>query len=326
MRAPSDPIEGFHDGKHSYLQYAHVRLCSIQRKAAETVTLPPFADIEQGIDTSLLKEPKAHELILILAQYPDAVRTAMLKSEPSTIVSYCWRLSHAVSSAYEVLLVKGAEKSEAESRLFCAFALPLLDCEADLWLSVPHGEGCAGVGDEAAFVVTSREDVRHCICREDQHLAEEKRPWSRLGHLGAPSLLINALSRPVIDTSLHRSTRHRSTVLCRALRLTRQPHGHRRGVGRVLCARVQLAPDEAGAASRPLLYPARFTPSRQLLATPFKLDELSSTWSACNNFYRRPKKPSQHPSSVCHHYSNNRPSFLLLRTAEVKVEGSTRSL
>lgn len=118
---------------HRYLQYAHVRLCSIQRKAADTVLLPLSRDIEHEIDTSLLSEQKAHDLILILAQYPDAVKAAFVKSEPSTVVSYCWRLAHAVSSAYEVLLVKGAETPEvARARLFCESCRDCLDSDSQL--------------------------------------------------------------------------------------------------------------------------------------------------------------------------------------------------
>ena len=59
-----------------YLQYAHVRLASMERKAAPDVVLPPPAERDAAIDTSLLTEAKAHDLILLLAQWPDIVKRA----------------------------------------------------------------------------------------------------------------------------------------------------------------------------------------------------------------------------------------------------------
>ncbi|KAJ7017910.1 arginyl-tRNA synthetase, partial [Mycena alexandri] len=55
----------------AYLQYAHVRLCSVKRKVAST--------------TDLLVEPKAREIAYVLACYPEVVRMAFKVSEPSTI-------------------------------------------------------------------------------------------------------------------------------------------------------------------------------------------------------------------------------------------------
>jgi len=98
-----------------YLQYAHARLCSVERKVAPSIVLPSSWT---SIDTSLLTEPKAHEIILLLATYPDVVRNAFKTYEPSTIVTFCFRLSHLISSAYEILIVKGAEEKVALARLY----------------------------------------------------------------------------------------------------------------------------------------------------------------------------------------------------------------
>lgn len=98
-----------------YLQYAHVRLSSIARKNPELLPLPPAA----SINTDKLSELKAREIIMLLASYPDAVRTAMDKLEPSGIVTFCFKLSHAISSAWETLVVKGEEdKEKAQARLW----------------------------------------------------------------------------------------------------------------------------------------------------------------------------------------------------------------
>jgi len=98
---------------------AHVRLCSVERKVADELVLPPPSEIASLINTSLLcSDPKARDLILLLAQYPDAVKMALLKLEASTIVTYCWRLTHAVSSAWETMVVKGQEREVALARLW----------------------------------------------------------------------------------------------------------------------------------------------------------------------------------------------------------------
>lgn len=100
-----------------YLQYAHVRVSSIVRKAGPDVVLPPADQIASKVDTSLLTEQKAREVLIILAAYPDAVKNALRVQEPSSIVNWCWKLTHAVSSAYEVLIVKGQPEDIAVARL-----------------------------------------------------------------------------------------------------------------------------------------------------------------------------------------------------------------
>jgi len=93
-----------------YLQYAHVRLASITRKNPNLLPLPPAAEIQ----TDLLTEPKGREIVYLLASYPDVVRVAMEKHEPSGVVTFAMRLSHAISSAWEILVVKGLPAEEVE--------------------------------------------------------------------------------------------------------------------------------------------------------------------------------------------------------------------
>ena len=101
-----------------YLQYAHARLCSVERKNAPDLVLPPYALRPTTINTSLLVEPKARDIILLMALYPDVVKSALKGLEPSTIVTFCFRLTHAISSAWETLIVKGQEREVAMARLW----------------------------------------------------------------------------------------------------------------------------------------------------------------------------------------------------------------
>ena len=94
-----------------YLQYAHVRLCSIERNVPHLLPLPPPSDI----NVSLLTESHARDIVYLLGSYPDIVKTALKTHEPSGVVTFSFRLSHAISSAWDVLNVKG-EKDEEKAR------------------------------------------------------------------------------------------------------------------------------------------------------------------------------------------------------------------
>jgi len=45
-------------------------------------------------------------MVLLLGSYPDVVQTALKTQEPSGVVTFAMRLSHVISSAWEVLGVK----------------------------------------------------------------------------------------------------------------------------------------------------------------------------------------------------------------------------
>lgn len=77
--------------------------------------------LNTSANTSLLTEPEAYELANMISQYPDITLSTLHTLEPSTIVNYLFGLSHAISSANQVLQVKAAaeagEKDLAEARL-----------------------------------------------------------------------------------------------------------------------------------------------------------------------------------------------------------------
>ncbi|EZG03247.1 arginine-tRNA ligase [Trichophyton rubrum CBS 735.88] len=86
-----------------YLQYAHARLCSIVRKVdidPKEITTANF---------SLLKEQHAINILRLMAQVTsNAVKTL----EPTTILTYLFRLAHQISSGYDVIKVIGAESHD----------------------------------------------------------------------------------------------------------------------------------------------------------------------------------------------------------------------
>ncbi|EXJ82675.1 arginyl-tRNA synthetase [Capronia epimyces CBS 606.96] len=94
-----------------YLQYAHARLCSIKRKANADLSTLDSADL------SLLKEPHAIYLVRALAQYPDVVVNTLKTREPSTVLTYLFKMAHALSSSYDHLQVVGSEPELQKARL-----------------------------------------------------------------------------------------------------------------------------------------------------------------------------------------------------------------
>lgn len=94
-----------------YLQYAHSRLCSMERNSGLTT------EDYQSADLSLLTEPVADQLTRIIAAYPDTLLFAFRNSEPSTIITYLFKLSHTVSSCYDILWVRNQPEEVAKARM-----------------------------------------------------------------------------------------------------------------------------------------------------------------------------------------------------------------
>ncbi|KAI8319393.1 arginyl-tRNA synthetase [Martensiomyces pterosporus] len=104
-----DRILTFEGDTGPYLQYAHARLCSLERRAG--VEVSPDADV------SLLSEPAAQEIVTLISRYPDVLASTMQTLEPCSVVQYMLKLSHAVSVAWESIWVHNQPKEIAEARL-----------------------------------------------------------------------------------------------------------------------------------------------------------------------------------------------------------------
>ncbi|KAF2196339.1 arginyl-tRNA synthetase [Delitschia confertaspora ATCC 74209] len=114
-----DRMCSFEGDTGPYLQYAHARLCSIQRKArAANPDLPATtSDLLAAADFSLLKETHAHDLVRQLASWPDVFINTVKTQEPATVLTYLFKMAHALSSSYDVLQVIGSERELMVSRL-----------------------------------------------------------------------------------------------------------------------------------------------------------------------------------------------------------------
>ena len=94
-----------------YLQYAHARLCSITRKAALSEEEILSANL------SLLTESHALELIRVISQYPDVVQNALKTLEPTTVLTYLFKMTHTLSSSYDHLRIVGSERELMKARM-----------------------------------------------------------------------------------------------------------------------------------------------------------------------------------------------------------------
>ncbi|KJZ80407.1 Arginine--tRNA ligase [Hirsutella minnesotensis 3608] len=94
-----------------YLQYAHARLCSITRKAGLSEEEIASADL------SLLAEPIAVDLVRVVGQWPDVVQNTLKTLEPTTILTYLFKMTHILSSSYGQLRIVGSEPEVMKARM-----------------------------------------------------------------------------------------------------------------------------------------------------------------------------------------------------------------
>lgn len=106
-----DVMTSFEGDTGPYLQYAHARLCSIARKAELSSSELDSADL------SLLAEEHAVNLVRLLSQWPDVVSNTLKTLEPTTILTYLFRMTHIVSASYDHLRILGRDKELMKARM-----------------------------------------------------------------------------------------------------------------------------------------------------------------------------------------------------------------
>jgi arginyl-tRNA synthetase len=106
-----DAMTSFEGDTGPYLQYAHARVSSIRRRAG-------LSDEDlASADLSLLTETHAVNIVRLLAQWPDTVQNTLRTLEPTTVLTYLFRMTHALSSSYDHLQVVGSERELMKARM-----------------------------------------------------------------------------------------------------------------------------------------------------------------------------------------------------------------
>ncbi|WP_435158248.1 arginine--tRNA ligase [Amycolatopsis sacchari] len=104
-----------------YVQYAHARLASLQRNAADLGLKP-----DAGVDLGLLTLPQEGDLIRTIGEFPTIVRRAAELREPHRVARYLESLAGAFHKFYAVAPVLPKGDAEATPLTFARLAL----CEA----------------------------------------------------------------------------------------------------------------------------------------------------------------------------------------------------
>ena len=98
-----DRVLNFETNSAPYVQYTHARACSILRKAARKPAKPAC---------DLLKEQLEHELILVIASFPDMFIEAAEYLKPNMIADFSNALADRFNTFYNALPVIKAESQE----------------------------------------------------------------------------------------------------------------------------------------------------------------------------------------------------------------------
>ncbi|MCB1616494.1 MAG: arginine--tRNA ligase [Pseudomonadales bacterium] len=121
-----------------YIQYAHARICSVARKAAEQNT--PW-NREQGLAAmSTLKEESEIRLMSLLASYPEVLLNAGLQGEPHLLTNYLRDLASEFHTWYNAhkTLVEDADLRNARLSLSIAVKQVLYNALHLLGVSAPE--------------------------------------------------------------------------------------------------------------------------------------------------------------------------------------------
>ncbi len=104
-----------------YVQYAHARLCSIERQAEEQGVLP--GDLDNAALLALLAEPEELVLLKAMAAYPALLEGAARDLAPHRLVFYLMELAGAFHSYYNKHKVLGVAMPLSQARLLLVGAL-----------------------------------------------------------------------------------------------------------------------------------------------------------------------------------------------------------
>jgi arginyl-tRNA synthetase len=107
-----------------YVQYAHARLSSLMRNAADLSLPIPTASTE--LDLDLLTHQREGELVRTIGDYPDVLRTAADLREPHRIARYLEELASAYHKFYDACRILPQGDEEATPLTTARLAL----CEA----------------------------------------------------------------------------------------------------------------------------------------------------------------------------------------------------
>ncbi len=98
-----------------YVQYTHARACSVLNKSKEDID-------ERNIDYKLLSNEDAMNLVRIIQQFPDIVKEAAKKYEPSIVTRYIVDVAQVFNKFYHDCPILVEDKELQRSRIALVYA------------------------------------------------------------------------------------------------------------------------------------------------------------------------------------------------------------
>ena len=106
---PEESID-FNGNTGPFIQYTYARIQSILRKAAEAgIALP------ESLPTGLALEEKEEDIVQLVAEFAEVVRTAGEDYSPSAIANYCYELVKAYNQFYHEFQILREEREEVRA-------------------------------------------------------------------------------------------------------------------------------------------------------------------------------------------------------------------
>jgi arginyl-tRNA synthetase len=103
-----------------YVQYAHARVASLVRVAAEKGLVPPVESDERRAVAQLLEAKEERELLRVLGQFPDVVKGAAEAQEPQRVPVYLAQVAGAFHQFYHQHRVVTDDAELSRARLLLA--------------------------------------------------------------------------------------------------------------------------------------------------------------------------------------------------------------
>jgi len=98
-----------------YVQYTHARACSVLRKAG---------DFDRaGADFAALSDPYSQDVVRLIEQFPDILKSAVNRSEPSMVTRFAVDLAQAFNKFYYENKVMVDEPGTRAARLLLTDAV-----------------------------------------------------------------------------------------------------------------------------------------------------------------------------------------------------------
>ena len=110
-----DEILNFDGETGPYVQYTHARACSVLRKAEAMEKAEP--------DYAALSDPFSQDVVRLIEQFPDVLKSAVNRSEPSMVTRFAVDLAQAFNKFYYENKVMVEESGVRAARLLLTDAV-----------------------------------------------------------------------------------------------------------------------------------------------------------------------------------------------------------